>query len=357
MSKGAASGGERTTSVRKTEMDISGIEPVGSAGAACTPASIETPSAASLDRPAYQTTLSRSIEIEGIGLHKGEQARLVLKPAAADTGVIFRRIDLSSIDRTLTDIPARFDAVCETTMCTVLGNEKGTTVATVEHLMAALAACGIDNLIVEVSGPEVPVMDGSSAAFVKAIRQAGIRGLDTPRLAIRILKPVILEEGLKKAELLPGEGFSISFDIDFDNPVIGQQSYTAYINAELFAEELSEARTFGFYKDYELLKSMGLAKGGSLENAVVIDGEEVMNEEGLRFTDEFVRHKVLDAVGDLALAGAPLIGRYRGVRAGHALNNRILRALFAAPDAWEFVALTPRAEKGLEALAAAVSAD
>lgn len=335
--------------MRKTEMDTAEFDQVRSAGAS----SGRAKAAAPLARSSFQTTLARAIEVEGIGLHQGEAARLVMKPAKAGAGIVFRRTDLSSIDRALTDIPARYDAVSGTMMCTTLGNEKGTTVATVEHLMAALSAFGIDNLLIEVSGPEVPVMDGSSAPFVKAITQAGVRELDTPCQVIRILKPVVIEEGLKRAELLPGEGFSIEFDIDFDNAVIGKQSFRTEITEELFADEISEARTFGFFQDYELLKSMGLAKGGSLDNAVVIDGETVMNEAGLRFADEFVRHKVLDAVGDLSLAGAPIVGCYRGVRAGHALNNQILRALFAAPDAWEWVAIEPRPAQAARALAAA----
>ena len=350
-------GRKRVNDVRKTEIDTAEFDPVRGAGASSGKSSVRSQDRAKLARSSFQTTLGRAIEVEGIGLHQGETARLVMKPAEAGTGIVFRRTDLSSIDRNLTDIPARYDTVSGTTMCTVLGNEKGTTVATVEHLMAALAACGVDNLLIEVSGPEVPVMDGSSAPFVKAIRQAGVRELEAPCVAIRILKPVIIEEGLKRAELLPGDGFAIEFDIDFDNAAIGKQSYRTEITEELFAEEISEARTFGFYQDYEALKAMGLAKGGSLDNAVVIDGETVMNDDGLRYADEFVRHKVLDAVGDLSLAGAPIVGLYRGVRAGHALNNQILRALFAAPDAWDFVSIEPQPALAARALAAAMPAD
>lgn len=289
------------------------------------------------DAATLQSTLSAAIAVNGVGLHSGEMIYMTLRPASADTGVIFRRTDLETNEISITDIPAIYSHVVDTMMSTVIGNEAGTRVGTIEHLMAAVSAMQIDNLIIEISGAEVPVLDGSSVIFVEKIRQAGIVSLKAPRKAIRILKPVIVEDGLKRAALLPGEGFRLGFEIEFENPVIGRQAIEADLYDDFFSDDILHARTFGFFKDVEALQAAGLARGASLDNAVVIDGESILNEDGLRYENEFVRHKVLDAVGDLSLSGAPLIGCYEGVRSGHAMNNLVLRALFADASAWELV--------------------
>ena len=282
-----------------------------------------------------QATIAREVECEGIALHSGADAHMILKPAAVDSGVVFTRVDVADADNV---VAAVFDNVGETMLGTTIMNEAGTTVATIEHLMAALAALQIDNIHVELNGPEIPIADGCSEVFVNLLNKAGRTEQEKPRRSLKILKPVCIEEGLKKAELHPNEiGFSARFDIDFDNPVIGQQSYDMDLTPNRFADEIAGARTFGFYKDLETMQAMGLAKGASLDNTIAIDGESIMNEGGLKYEDEFVRHKVLDAIGDLSLAGAPIIGRFIGVRSGHALNNQLLRELFAQPDAFTYV--------------------
>lgn len=286
-----------------------------------------------------QTTLSAPVVLEGVGLHTGRMIRMDLHPAGAGFGIVFRRTDLGDAPADVTDIPARYDHVGDTMLSTVICNDAGTSVGTVEHLMAALSGLGIDNVFVEINGPEVPVMDGSSQVFVETIEAIGLKALHASRRAIRILKPVVVQDGLKRAALLPGEGFKLAFEIEFDNAVIGRQSIEADFQAPSFKDEILRARTFGMLKDVEAMWAAGLGLGGSLDNTIVVDGDHVVNDDGLRFDDEFVRHKVLDAVGDLALAGAPLIGRYEGTRAGHAMNNRVLRALIADRSAWELVEL------------------
>ncbi|MDP2125217.1 MAG: UDP-3-O-acyl-N-acetylglucosamine deacetylase [Parvibaculum sp.] len=286
--------------------------------------------------PYPQMTLAAPVAIEGAGLHSGKIIHMMLHPADADHGVVFRRIDLAG-GRDATDIRARHDHVVETTMSTVIGNAAGARVGTIEHLMAALSGLGIDNVLIEIDGEEVPVLDGSAEVFVERIEATGLTALDAPRRAIRVLKPVIVEDGAKRAALLPGDGFRLAFEIDFDNPVIGRQAIEADLYDPCFADDILGARTFGFLKDQERLRAAGLGQGASLDNAIIIDGENILNEEGLRYEDEFVRHKVLDAVGDLALSGLPLIGRYEGARSGHAMNNRVLRALMADDTAWEVV--------------------
>lgn len=282
-----------------------------------------------------QATLVKEVECAGIALHSGADAHMVLKPAPVDTGVVFTRVDVTDQDNV---VAAVFDNVGETMLGTTIMNEAGTKVATIEHLMAALSALAIDNVHVELNGPEIPIADGCSAVFVDLLRKAGRVEQDKPRRRLKIIAPVVIEEGLKRAELLPqDDGFSTRFDIDFDNPVIGQQSYDMEVTPERFEEEIAGARTFGFYKDLETMQAMGLAKGASLDNTIAIDGESIMNEGGLKYEDEFVRHKVLDAIGDLSLAGTPIIGRFIGVRSGHALNNQLLRALFAQPETFEYV--------------------
>jgi UDP-3-O-[3-hydroxymyristoyl] N-acetylglucosamine deacetylase len=253
-----------------------------------------------------------------------------LCPAEPGTGIVFRRIDLDPV----AEVKARWDNVIDTRLCTVLGYPGQPLVGTVEHLMAALAGCQIDNAVIEIDGPEVPIMDGSSEPFVFLIECAGIAEQAAIRTAIKILKPITLEDGEKRVTLRPAAGFSLGFEIKFDTAIVGKQRHITHLAADNFKTELSRARTFGFLHEVNALRQVGLARGGSLENAVVIDGDAVMNQDGLRFKNEFVRHKILDAVGDLYLAGKPLLGHFEGVRSGHALNNQLLRALFAQADAW-----------------------
>jgi UDP-3-O-[3-hydroxymyristoyl] N-acetylglucosamine deacetylase len=258
---------------------------------------------------------------------------MTLRPAEADSGIRFRRVDLAGGGAL---IPARWDRVVETRLCTTLGNADGASLATVEHLMAAFAGCGIDNAEVEVNGPEVPVMDGSSEPFVFLIECAGIRDLGVPRRAIRILEPISVEAEGRSATLLPGEGFEIDCEIDFDSLAVSRQAISVGLVNGTFKKELARARTFGFLHEVEQLWAVGLARGGSLKNAVVVSGDKILNREGLRYEDEFVRHKALDALGDLYLAGSPIIGRFRGLCSGHHLNNLLLHALFAERKAWRY---------------------
>jgi len=283
-----------------------------------------------------QQTLQKNISIDGIGLHSGADVYMRLIPAKENQGIIFKRTDVADKNSV---IPAKWDNVVDTRLCTVIGNDDGVTVGTIEHLMAALRGCGIDNAVIELDGPEVPVMDGSSAAFVQAIEEAGTMTQAQPRRAIKVLKEICVERDGKKACLLPSEESSFSGKIEYQHPNIGSQAYKTKLVNGNFKHELAECRTFGFLKDVEMMRSAGLALGGSLENAIVLDDEGVMNPEGLRFNDEFIRHKLLDAVGDLYLAGSPIIGAYEGQLAGHALNNELLHALFADELAWETVDL------------------
>jgi len=278
-----------------------------------------------------QKTLKSSICCTGVGLHSGAKISMVLKPAEVGTGIVFRRTDISGKGAV---IPARWDHVVDTRLCTMLGNEDGVTIGTVEHLMAALAGTGISNAEIEVNGPEIPVMDGSSEPFVFLIECAGVRDQKAPLRGIRILKPVMVDNGRASAGLYPGRGFSVGFKIDFDNALVGRQTLSLGLANGTFKKELCRARTFGFLKDVEQLWAAGLALGGSLENSVVVSGDKIMNADGLRYTDEFVRHKALDAIGDLYQAGMPIIGRYEGRCAGHALTNRLLRELLADESAW-----------------------
>lgn len=280
-----------------------------------------------------QKTLKGPISCVGVGLHSGVKVPMVLRPAEADTGILFRRVDLAGGGAL---IPARWDHVVETRLCTTIGNSDGVTIATVEHLMAALAGCGIDNAEIEVNGPEVPAMDGSSEPFVFLVECAGIRDLGVPRRAIRILEPISVEADGRSAVLLPGDGFEIDCEIDFESVVVSRQFISLGLVNGTFKKELARARTFGFLHEVEQLWAAGLARGGSLKNAVVVSGDKILNREGLRYEDEFVRHKALDAVGDLYLAGSPLVGRFRGLCSGHHLNNLLLHALFANVDAWKY---------------------
>jgi UDP-3-O-[3-hydroxymyristoyl] N-acetylglucosamine deacetylase len=293
-----------------------------------TPSSILTAGTATVGH--WQQTIAKVVGCTGVGLHSGQHVRLTLRPAAADTGIVFRRTDLSG-----ELIAAHWSRVTDTRLNTSIGNESGAVVRTIEHLMAAFAGMAIDNVIVDLDGAEVPVMDGSSAPFVALVEAAGVHELAAPRRAIKILKPVIVRDGDKCAMLAPADDFVVSIEIDFPVEAIGQQKFVQSVSGDGFKDEISRARTFGFEHEVAAMRAAGLGLGGSLDNAVVVasDGAQILNREGLRFKDEFVRHKVLDAIGDLALAGAPILGRFHGVRTGHALNNRLLRALFADASA------------------------
>lgn len=297
----------------------------------------DSKSIAETSRLVMQKTLKSSINCTGVALHSGEKVTMTLKPAPVDTGIVFKRVDIAGKGA---EIPATWDRVVDTRMNTTIGNEDGVTVSTIEHLMAALAGCGINNAMVEINGPEVPVMDGSSAPFVFLVECAGIEEQDVPLKVIRIKKPVMLNEEEVQAKLEPDNKFSISFEIDFEGTAIARQSIGIGLVNGTFKKELSRARTFGFLHQVEQLRAAGLARGASLENAIVVNGNEIMNEDGLRYDDECVRHKVLDAVGDLSLAGHPIVGHFKGVRSGHAANNQLLRALFADDKAWELDVMT-----------------
>lgn len=280
-----------------------------------------------------QTTLARPVSCCGIGLHGGESVAMTMKPAAAGAGIVFERSDLRNGARSF---PARFDMVASSALCTVLRNASGATLSTVEHVMAALSGCGIDNALIEVEGSEVPIMDGSAEVFAALIDRAGIARLAAPRRYLRVLREVAVAEGGASARLLPCQARRFRCEIAYDDPRIGSQSARVDLADGAFRAGVSRARTFGLMAEVAGLRARGLALGGSLENAVVVDGGEILNEGGLRYANEFARHKVLDAIGDLALAGAPVLGAFEGYRSGHALNHRLLRALFEDPGAWRY---------------------
>jgi len=281
-----------------------------------------------------QRTLRNAIRGAGIGLHTGQDVCLTLNPAPVDTGIVFRRVDLDPV----VEIPARAENVGDTTLSTCLVVDQHR-VSTVEHLLAAMWGLGVDNAFIDVSAAEVPIMDGSAGPFVLMLRSAGMEEQDAPRKFIRVKRKVTVEDGDKVASFLPFDGFKVSFTIDFDQPVFRDRSAHAEMDfaSSSFVEEVSRARTFGSVHEIEYLRSKGLARGGSFDNAIVVDDYRVLNQGGLRFEDEFVQHKVLDAIGDLYLAGSSLIGEYRAYKSGHALNNAAIRALLARPDAWEMV--------------------
>jgi UDP-3-O-[3-hydroxymyristoyl] N-acetylglucosamine deacetylase len=289
-----------------------------------------------------QRTLKNSIQANGVGLHTGEKVYLTLHPSAPDTGVVFRRIDLDPV----VEIPAKAENVGDTMLSTTLIKE-GARVSTVEHLLSALAGMGIDNLIIDVSAPEIPIMDGSAAPFVFLLQSAGIEEQDAPKKFIRVKRPVTVEQEGKKATFKPFDGFKINFAIDFDHPVFKNQTLNASIDFSTtsFVKEVSRARTFGFMHEFEYLRAKGLARGGSLDNAIVVDDSQIVNEDGLRFEDEFVKHKILDAIGDLYLMGNSIIGEFDAHKSGHGLNNASLLALIAEKDAWEMVTFVGDAEK------------
>ncbi len=286
-----------------------------------------------------QTTLRNRIGCAGVGLHSGQQVRFTIFPAEAGSGITFRRMDLLGTEDSGNQdicVQARYDNISSTQLGSTLRNAAGVSVATVEHLMSAFSGCGIDNARVDLYGPELPVLDGSAASFVMLLECAGVTRLPERRQYIRILETVSVEEDGKRASLSPHDGSVFHFEIDFPGTVIGRQSYYYESAPGNFKSEIASSRTFGFLHEVEHLKSLGLARGGTLQNAIVLDGDAILNDGGLRFPDEFVRHKILDAVGDLYLAGAPIMGRFEGIRAGHGLNNKLLQALFANAQAWEY---------------------
>jgi UDP-3-O-[3-hydroxymyristoyl] N-acetylglucosamine deacetylase len=293
-----------------------------------------------------QRTLRRQISCAGIGLHSGNKVTLTLKPAPADTGILFRRVDLG------VDIPATVAHVTGIQYATVLGRD-GATVETVEHLLAALTSAGIDNVIIELNQREVPIMDGSAAPFLYLLHESGVKRLSAPRQYLKVLRPVTVASGDKRVAVYPSDHFKVSYTISFDHPLLRHQSRTARITEQSFAEDLAPARTFGFLKEVEWLRQQGLALGGSLENAVVIGDTGVLN--ALRFEDEFVRHKILDAIGDLSLLGRPLLGHVVAHRAGHALHTSLAARLLDEPDAWCLVG-APSPGMAADELGAAVPA-
>ena len=291
-----------------------------------------------------QKTLRSAVHCTGIGLHSGAKVSMTLKPAEPNAGISFVRTDLGGVT-----IPARWDHVVDTRLCTVVGNSDGVTIGTVEHLMAALAGLHVDNAVVEVDAPELPVMDGSSGPFVFLIECAGLLEQACARRAIRVLEPVRATGDGWAISLTPGNGFSVDVEIDYGRSAVGNQSLALDLVNGTFKKELARARTFGFLDEVQELRAAGLARGGSLDNAVVISGDRILNEEGLRYQDEFVRHKALDAIGDLYLAGGPIIGRFHGMRSGHTGNNRLLRALFARAGSWTWDTIC-RSDDGLAAI-------
>src|SRR4249919_845449 len=281
-----------------------------------------------------QRTLKNVIRATGVGLHSGEKVFLTLRPAPVDAGIVFRRIDLDPV----VEVPARADLVTETVLCTGLSSGAGK-VMTVEHLLSALAGLGIDNCYIELSAPEVPIMDGSAGPFVFLLQSAGIREQEAPKRFIRVKRPVEVRDGDKIARFEPHDGFRIGFTVVFDHPAIpaAQSRAEVEFSTASYVKEVSRARTFGFMRDLEYMRERNLGLGGSMDNAIVLDEFRVLNDDGLRYADEFVRHKILDAVGDLYLAGRPIIGAFEGYKSGHALNNKLVRALLAERSAWEEV--------------------
>jgi len=297
-----------------------------------------------------QKTLKTEIGCTGVALHSGLKTSLTLKPAAENTGIRICRTDLLNGAR---EIIVNWENVVDTRLATTVGNDHGSTVSTVEHLAAALAGCEIDNVLIEVDGLEIPIMDGSSAPFVFLIECAGTVEQSAARTAIKILKPVTVGDENRSVSIVPAEDFSLAFEIDFDSSAIDRQERTFQRIGADFKSDISRARTFGFDHEVEALRSAGLARGGSLENAVVVSGDKILNEGGLRFDDEFVRHKILDCVGDLYLAGGPIIGEVIASKSGHELNNALLRAVFADNDAWTRVeASTPSVQEAEQMVSA-----
>jgi UDP-3-O-[3-hydroxymyristoyl] N-acetylglucosamine deacetylase len=302
-----------------------------------------------------QQTIAGPAMCAGIGVHSGAHVRLVLSPAPADTGIVFIRTDVRGVNNV---IHAHADSVADTRNATTLRNGSGVEIATIEHLMSACMGLGVDNLIVEVDGPELPILDGSSAQFVQVLLNAGLKTLTAPQRMIRILAPIEVQMGAKTAALLPAddfEGLDLDVTIRFADPAIGVQRRRVELTAESFLSDIADARTFGFLADVDAMRAAGLGRGASMDNTLVVDAGRVVNPEGLRFDDEFVRHKLLDAVGDLALAGAPIYGRFVADQPGHALNALLVRALLDTPEAWrwEIDAASESGRAAAPALAAA----
>jgi UDP-3-O-[3-hydroxymyristoyl] N-acetylglucosamine deacetylase len=293
--------------------------------------------------PERQNTILSTINCVGVALHSGQKVSLTLRPAEKNTGIVFRRTDIAGSR----DIIASWDNVVDTRMCTTIGNDDGVRISTIEHLMSAFSGCGVDNVFVDVNGPEVPAMDGSAQPFVFLIECAGLLEQDANRRVIEILKPVRVVVGDKMAEFIPSDVFSVAFEIDFESEVIAKQAISLTLVNGTYKKEVSRARTFGFMNEVEHLKAAGLGLGGSLDNAVIVEDNKVLNENGLRYADEFVRHKVLDAVGDLYTAGGIFMGSYKGVRSGHSMTNQLLRALFADKSAWRFVDFKEKSDSNL----------
>ncbi len=281
---------------------------------------------------AFQATVKNKVVFSGIGLHSGRDVSMTLRPADAGTGIIFHRIDMSPS----VSIEAIAKNVVNTRLSTTIG-VSGATVSTIEHLMAALSGCGIDNVHVDIDGPEVPIMDGSAAPFVEGLRKAGVRVLSRPRKFLVVKKPISVVDGDKKITIIPSRYFRISFDMRFNHPVVNNQFRSMKFSDEVFARDYAPARTFGFLVEVETLKANGLARGGSLENAVVIGDDGILNEGGLRYDDEFVRHKIMDSVGDLSLAGYPLVGHVKAYKSGHDLNHKLVTEILARPECWKLV--------------------
>lgn len=307
-----------------------------------------------------QRTLKSLTRAVGVGLHGGQRVELTLRPAPPDTGIVFRRVDLPQP----VDIPVRAESVCDTRMASTLspgGDPGAPKVNTVEHLMSACAGLGLDNLYVDITAEEVPILDGSAGAFVYLLQSAGIELQNAPKRFLRVKKPVEVREGegtaLKWARLEPYNGYKLAFEIDFDHPAVDQtgQRYEFDFATGQYKRDIARARTFGFTKDVEMMRSRGLGLGGSMDNAIVVDDYRVLNAEGLRYDDEFVKHKILDAIGDLYIVGRPLLAAYRAFRSGHALNNKLLRALLADAEAWDVVTFEDEktAPRGLAELAPA----
>jgi len=283
----------------------------------------------------FQNTVINKETLSGIGIHSGKEVVLTLRPAEAGTGIVFHRIDLTP--------PVAIEAisanVVNTRLSTTIGSN-GVIVATIEHLMAALRVCGIDNVYVDINGPEVPIMDGSAEPFIRWIEKAGVRPQTRPRHYLAVKKPVTITDGDKKVSIIPSRFFRVSFDIRFNHPVVNNQFRSIKVNKNTFSEEIAPARTFGFMAEFETLKANGFAQGASLENAVAIDNDGILNKEGLRFADEFVRHKILDAIGDFSLAGHHILGHVKAYKSGHDLNHRLMKELLANTDSWELVEMT-----------------
>ena len=283
----------------------------------------------------FQRTVQKMVKSTGVGLHSGNKVTLCIMPAPVNSGIVLRRTDLSPV----VEIPAKAHLVRETTMCTALVNDEGVRISTIEHLFAALAGLGIDNAVIEVDAPEIPIMDGSASPFVFLLQSAGIKEQTAAKKYIKINKTIRVEDGDKWAELKPFKGFRVDFKIDFNHPEISrsQQHMIMDFSTSAFVKDISRARTFGFMRDIEYLRANNLALGGSMENAVVLDEYRVLNPDGLRYEDEFVKHKILDAFGDLYVAGHAIVGEFCAFKTGHALNNQLVRALLAQQEAWELV--------------------